>query len=240
MLLMYAYLYNLIFGQKDNATSFQTQKNATLIYNFLDHKDEYIAKCTPKISTMKSLGLLNDLQKPTCENIIAKYDRDFWDLDIEHVQYFSPLLSLILNNELIALTDYNTKMMSKMVCKKYIIEPKPTGAKVSCAIYVGAEKDNTKLQVNCYDIDKKGIYYFNDPKGSVQIDECIGAALKRELFEELNLTFNDDRYSIVSQDNKWTRFKVVMTQDEYHNYVKTLDTSKIDVEITHIALVKYE
>lgn len=237
---MYTYLHNLFFGQKDNVTTFRTQKNATLIYNFLDHKSDYIAKCIPKISTMKTSGLLNDLQNPTCENIIAKYDRDFWDLDIEHARYFSPLLSLVLNNKTIDITDYNTKMMSKLVCKKYIIDPKPTMAKVSCAIYVGDEKDNTKLQVNCYDIDKKDIHYFKDPKGSIEMNECIGAAMKREILEELNLTFDNDRYSIVSQDNKWTRFKVVMTQDEYRDYVKSFDASKIDVEITHIALIKYE
>ena len=45
---------------------------------------------------MKTSGLLEDLRNPVITHISGKYDRDFWDLDIEHAEYFSPLLSIVL------------------------------------------------------------------------------------------------------------------------------------------------
>lgn len=233
---MHSYLYNLFFNKENMTNNTVFQPNITLIYNFLDNKSDYIAKCTPKISRMKSAGLLDDLKNPEISHVIEKYDRDFYNLDIEHAKYFSPLLSLIINNQDIALTDYNVKMMTKLVCKNYLITEKPTKAKVSCAVYVGNEENNKKIQVNCYDIDKKGIHYFKDPKGSVEQNESVGDAIRRELREELDLTFNIDRLTLVSQDNEMTRFKVIMTDDEYNDYVKNFNPSNIDVEITHIAL----
>lgn len=233
---MLNFIYNLIWKSSE-VPIFKIQDNTVLIYDFRRNKQEYIDKCLPIVSRMRDAKLLQDLHKVSNPDTIAtKYNRDFGDYDMEHVNYFRPLLSSIMLNRDIEPLMLNIKMLSKLVCKRYLIQAKPTNSKVSCAVYI--DNENNKIQVNCYDIDKKGVHYFKDPKGSIEINESVGDALLREMKEELGFNYPIERYNIVDQTNEMTRFKITLSFDEYNEYMKTLNTKELDVEITHIALVK--
>lgn len=233
---MLSFIYNW-FWKPSDVPVFKMQNNSTLIYDFRKNKKEYIDKCSTIITKMKVAGLLQDLMMVSNPDTIAsKYDKDFRDFDMEHVNYFRPLLSSIMLSQDIEYTDINAKMITKLVCKHYLIKPKPMNSKVSCAVYVNDE--NTKIQVNCYDIDKQGVHYFKDPKGSIERNECVGDALLREMKEELGFEFPLSRYTLMKQSNTMTNFSIMLSKDDYDNYIKNLNTKNIDVEITHIALVK--
>lgn len=216
-------------------------KDVTIIYNFLDNKREYIEKCTPIIDTMRKellIEKLYDVNVGTMDVFRTRFNLnkdEFTDYDMLHVNYSHPLLCNILNKRPIEETDLQLKMLTKVVCKNYIIKPKPTDVKVMCDINV---ENMGQIKVNCYDIDKDNIHYFKSPKGSIEKNETVGDALLREMKEEVGFTFPIDRYSLIHQNNTFLKYKLDMTEAEYEKWKTTVNFANLDPEITHIVLTK--
>jgi hypothetical protein len=211
-----------------------------VIYDFLTDKQEYWRKCRPIINVMIETHLLLALSTVNIDNIEQfrsqfKLEEDqFNTFDIHHIDYCRPLIIKLLTDEYVDITEEFTRMMSKLISKRYILQPKVTNKKVSCEILV----DDKKIKVNSYDMTKNHIHYFKNSKGSIEQDESVEDALLREMKEELNLEMPLSRYTLLQHVYNITNYQLILDNNEYKHYIKHLRTKDLDPEITHIVLTK--
>jgi len=185
--------------------------NQTLIYNFLDHKEDYVAKCLPYIEHMKTIGLLQDLILVQDEHYIKTFRKN-WDLldsdfniyDVKLLLGTIPLLKKLINNtsstltELINLPDEHMIYLTKIIAKKYILyrEHNVKNLKVMCNINVVDENGFIKsnVLVNCYHSRNDKGFICRPIKGSVSVfsKDTINA-ISKELIEEFDYVIEPNR-----------------------------------------------
>jgi len=257
--------------------NFNDNKIVKVIYNYCDNKLAYKIKCRPFMYALIDRDLIDNfynLDRDTLEDFRKIYDlneNEFNERDLEDVQVFKSLVHRLyfhppmirnivsvkawtrLNykvsfNHLIFETNAEMNQLTKLIMKKYIVEPKPTQQKVVVNVIVG---DTQEIKVVCYNNMRKcankgknkWIYSLTDPKGSVQEGEDAIDAVLREMKEELGFQFPAERYTQPSSSSsaavasdKYVKYVLHLTKEECDAHFQSLDYSTLDPEITHIVL----
>ena len=210
------------------------EKNIS-IYDFLKSKNRYIEKCQGIIKEMMERDLINKLINVNHKNykeIKKIYSQDFAHYDVNDAKYIRQFLVKLIENKQIDITDENTILHAYLMRKKYIIQPKSREIKVSCEVCVGKKR----IKVCSYNRYKNGNIVYKNPKGSVEQNESYDDALLREMKEELGFTFPIDKYKHINTSKKLVTYCIKLSDDEYKDWYYSLDTMKLDPEITNIIL----
>ena len=231
----------------------------TVIYNFLDHKHDYVAKCLPFIDKMNTIGLLQDLvdvqEKINIETFRKRWnlqESDFNNYDLKLLIGSLPLLKNLIKdthntlNEIVNLPSEYMIYLSKIVAKKYIIyrEHNVKNLKVMCNINITNDEHNitSYILVNCYYSRNDRGFVFRPIKGSVSIDiNSPAEAVIKELLEEFDLKIDPRKLTetqivVDNHNNVIFKYDITLTQKELEDHLTNMNISNIDSEITQIKM----
>jgi len=212
-----------------------------ILFSHKIHTELYLNRTRPILKKMIDNGLIDDfinLVNKTltietfCKNrkLLPEF---FTEYDYNDIYISNSLLLKIKENpnNIHISSDNDIDLITKIMMKKYLLENIELNEhKVN--IQVKIENTNEYIKVVSYNnIDKNTKNpKLKHPSGCVNKGEQLIDAAKRELKEELGLIINDDRFN---QINKNT-FSIILTINEYNEYVKIINDLYIDPEITMI------
>lgn len=222
----------------------------TVLFDYKKYPLIYLSRCKSVLSQMISSGLINRLS--VCETIedFGCPER-FNSYDLSDVLFAKSMLKKIVANpgEINVETDEELKQIVKIIMKKYLMEEPSTEqkSKVSIQVLVPSfiNKDtntsvpNTrKIQVVSYANEfKDGNPRLKDPSGTIEEGETPLQAGIREIEEELGLIISGLEF--VEQKDNLYKYRLVLNETEYLDYIKKVNTLDIDPEITMIVVVPY-
>jgi len=161
----------------------------------------------------------------------------FGSYDLIDVMFSKSMLQKLCNNpdQINVETDEELKQIVKIVMKKYLMEDpsQEPRSKVSIEVLV---PNSSKIQVVSYaNENKDGTPKLKDPAGSIEHCETPLQAGIREIEEELGIIVNNLEF--VEQKDKLYKYRLVLNEKEYEDYIKQVNMLDIDPEITMIAIV---
>ncbi len=224
------------FGLSSIESKPNPNPNPIILFDYKNFPLLYLSRCKIVLEQMIECKLISKLA--SCETIedFGCPER-FGSYDLADVIFAGPMLKKICENPnyINVDTSEELKQIVKIVMKKYLMEtPSETGsrAKVSIEVLVPGAK---KIQVVSYaNENKDGTPRLKDPGGTIEDGETPLNAGIREIEEELGLFVKD--LELVEEKNNFYKYRLVLNETEYADYIKQVNQLDIDPEITMIAV----
>ena len=216
---------------------FGLSNTQTVLFDYKKFPVLYLSRCKPVLGEMIKCGLIKKLAD--CETVddFGCPER-FGSYDLADVLFSKSMLKKICRNtnQIDVDTDEELKQISKIIMKKYLMEePSETKSKSKVSIEVLVPKSR-KIQVVSYaNENKDGSPRLKDPGGSIEDGETPLEAAIREIEEELGLIVLN--LKLVEQTENLYKYRLVLNEVEYANYIKQVNKLDIDPEITMISVI---
>jgi hypothetical protein len=225
---MFKAIFNFFSLNSSNSTP-------TVLFDYKKFPVLYLSRCKSVIEQMINCELIKRLS--VCESVEGfGCPERFSSYDLVDVMFSKSMLQKLCDNsdQINVKTDDELKQIVKIVMKKYLMEKpsKEPKSKVSIEVLV---PNSRKIQVVSYaNENNDGTPKLKDPGGTIEHWETPLQAGIREIKEELGIIVNNLEF--VEQKDKLYKYRLVLNEIEFEDYIKQVNTLDIDPEITMIAV----
>lgn len=236
-------MFSLINYFFNNSSKIDLQESeSNILFDYKKDVKIYLHRCKPILEEMVNSGLVQHfLNCKTVDdfNFIETNKKYFNENDFQDIIFARSILENLINdpNEILIKSYEDIDKINKIIMKKYLLDIKNLKSRKKVLIEVNIESLKQKIKVVSYNHKINDEYKLKNPGGNINIDEEPIDAAKRELEEELGIIILANRLELVNIiDKKIYNYKIILSLDEYKEYIYNINKLDIDPEITMICL----